>query len=340
MWPLCVSNSLGSVPCGTTRYAALISSWYNVYIIIYPILLSTGPPSQDVSVSDLNQKLHHVLYTQSRILQNQELIFGKLCLLESKFTALAPTAAHPVVQTLPAPPTNSVTMATPMYRSCNNHSGVPAPTRESVTHQTPASLPSSVNQALPSVAPVLPVTPPPHSVAPLPPRPSVTRLPPVASVSPIPSQSSPSRTAYSSTSPPQLPSETINTPAEIRKSFNFTLDSSEIDTTNLSSVEEVVALYSQYLCVDKAGTLAVKLAREAFFGDSILARCTVYGARGLPGLPRDTLTDLKQALFVHFPEFWTEPDKFELLWSNCTSAINQRCNRLRSTYAAIGASVM
>ena len=33
------------------------------------------------------------------------------------------------------------------------------------------------------------------------------------------------------------------------------------------------------------GTLAVKLAKEVYFGENVLAKCTVSGDRGLPGLP-------------------------------------------------------
>ena len=77
----------------------------------------------------------------------------------------------------------------------------------------------------------------------------------------------------------------------------------------------------------KIGTLAVKLARDAVFGDDVMAQCTVAGERGLPGLPTKELQQLKQALFVQFP---VAPQEFEVLWKTSTAAVGQACKRLRS----------
>ena len=53
----------------------------------------------------------------------------------------------------------------------------------------------------------------------------------------------------------------------------------------------------------KAGALAVKLAREALFGEEVLAQCTVSGLRQLPTLPLAELNQLKQTMLAQFPEF-------------------------------------
>lgn len=79
----------------------------------------------------------------------------------------------------------------------------------------------------------------------------------------------------------------------------------------------------------KASTLAMRVAREAVFGDKIMKQCTVMGGRGLPGLPRKELYSLKNALFDLFPSFWNCPEEFESLWSGCIDAIGQACKRLR-----------
>lgn len=77
------------------------------------------------------------------------------------------------------------------------------------------------------------------------------------------------------------------------------------------------------------GTLAVKLAREAIFGDKVLIRCTVMGERELPGLPATELMELKRMLFKQFPQLWAARHEFEPLWKVCVEAIGQACKRLR-----------
>ena len=63
------------------------------------------------------------------------------------------------------------------------------------------------------------------------------------------------------------------------------LDSSEIQKEMLRSVDAVVCS-SHYLCnAKKLSTLAVKLAKDAVFGNDVLKKCTVAGERGFPGLP-------------------------------------------------------
>ena len=47
----------------------------------------------------------------------------------------------------------------------------------------------------------------------------------------------------------------------------------------------------------KAGMLAVRIARNVYFGEEVMGKCTVSGVRGLPGLPVAELNELKQTVF-------------------------------------------
>ena len=52
----------------------------------------------------------------------------------------------------------------------------------------------------------------------------------------------------------------------------------------------------------KAPTLAMKLAKEAIFGDDVMKKRIPVGGRDLPGLPIPELQILKQAMFNKFPQ--------------------------------------
>ena len=79
----------------------------------------------------------------------------------------------------------------------------------------------------------------------------------------------------------------------------------------------------------KIGALAVKLAREAIFGDDVLRRCTPGGWSNMPALPQAELNLLKCTLFEQFPCFWTCPEEYEKTWAIAQEAIAQACKRLR-----------
>ena len=66
------------------------------------------------------------------------------------------------------------------------------------------------------------------------------------------------------------------TTPELQKKQSTTVDSSIINKTNLLPVNAVIAKYPKLKNVGKAGPLAVKLARESFFGDDVLVKCTVH----------------------------------------------------------------
>jgi hypothetical protein len=95
------------------------------------------------------------------------------------------------------------------------------------------------------------------------------------------------------------------------------------------SASEVIVRYPKLRSPSNSGTLASKLAREAYFGEDVLAKCTISGDRGLPGLPIVELQQLKQTFFIQFPEYWRSPHEFEPLWSTATISIGQLCKTLR-----------
>lgn len=99
---------------------------------------------------------------------------------------------------------------------------------------------------------------------------------------------------------------------------------------SLENIDDVIARYPS-LKGAKLPTLAMKVAKEAVFGEKIMKQCTPFGSRSLPGLPTAELDKLKEALFRHTPQFWGNPAEFETVWSECTASIGQACKRLRTS---------
>ena len=113
-----------------------------------------------------------------------------------------------------------------------------------------------------------------------------------------------------------------------KKSAVGTFPSSTINKDKLIPVSNVFQKYPKLLCESKVGTLAVKLAKDALFGE-VMVQCTIAGERDLPGLPAEELRQLKHALYMQFRQYWESPQEFEL-WKISTEAIGQACKRLRS----------
>lgn len=123
---------------------------------------------------------------------------------------------------------------------------------------------------------------------------------------------------------------TVSSKTSIRtKPGNAYLPSSTINKQKLKSASDVILKYPKLRSPSSVGTLAAKLAREAFFGEEVLAKCTVAGDRDLPGLPVQELQQLKQTLLAQFPEYWKSPYEFEPLWKTSSESIGQLCKRLR-----------
>ena len=107
---------------------------------------------------------------------------------------------------------------------------------------------------------------------------------------------------------------------------NKPLPSSAIDKSQLVSVDNVLRSHKAKL--NKPSTLAQLLARESFFGVSVMAQCTPGGTKDLPALPKDEMSELKKLLYSIFPQY--SPDMFEKEWrQKCWVSIEQACGRLR-----------
>ena len=107
------------------------------------------------------------------------------------------------------------------------------------------------------------------------------------------------------------------------------LPASEICKENLLPVKGVLAKYNSLHFDSKIGILAVKLAREAYFGDHVLMRCTPKGRQQFPALPQVELNHLKATLFELFPTYWQRPEGFDSFWTSAQEAISQACKRIR-----------
>ena len=109
------------------------------------------------------------------------------------------------------------------------------------------------------------------------------------------------------------------------------LPSSEIDHIPLVHPDRIINKYRTYCTESRVSTLAQRLAAKSYFGDRILARCTVMGCRSHPALPIVELNRLKEKIFQLFPQHWADPTTFEDTWTSCCTAIGQRCKRLKKT---------
>ena len=84
--------------------------------------------------------------------------------------------------------------------------------------------------------------------------------------------------------------------------------------------------YPNLLFVGKIGTLAVKLAREAYFGADLMAMCTIQGSKGLAPLPKDGINHMKRLQMRYFGVSNVE---FAALWKICEDSIGHACNACR-----------
>ena len=109
------------------------------------------------------------------------------------------------------------------------------------------------------------------------------------------------------------------------------LPSSAINKKKLVPPETVIENNRSLMCPSKVSTLALKLAKESFFGEEIMARCTVAGSRDRPALPTAEKNQLKALVQSFFPQYWRTPQEFEPIWNGCVNSIGQGCKRLRST---------
>ena len=145
-----------------------------------------------------------------------------------------------------------------------------------------------------------------------------------------PSIQAPSSSPSAANQPEPAHHQTLPQPLPpVRQNTARCLDSCEIRKELLRPVDEVLLLSAKYRVLSKASTLAVKLAKEAFFGDNVLVRCTVAGSREFPGLPHKEMQELKGVMLRQFPLFWQTPVHFELTWKDCCKSIGQAHKSLR-----------
>ncbi len=71
----------------------------------------------------------------------------------------------------------------------------------------------------------------------------------------------------------------------------------------------------------KAGRLAVKLARESYFGEEVMKVSTVSS------LPREKLKEIKARLYEVYR--FNNQVEFEPLWQKCLISIGKACQGLR-----------
>ena len=112
------------------------------------------------------------------------------------------------------------------------------------------------------------------------------------------------------------------------------LPSSEIDKMKLATVNEVLFKNSKLIRMDaklvEIRKLCLLLAKEALFGDDILARCTPCGTGFYPALPYTELYELKKVLLAQFPQFWDRLEDYEVVWRWCVRTLFQECKKARA----------
>lgn len=95
----------------------------------------------------------------------------------------------------------------------------------------------------------------------------------------------------------------------------------------LKSAEDVLKKYEQYLNSKQVGIVAAKLARNTFFGESVLKESSVSGTEDTRPLDPQVLNQLKAAIrqkFVH-----TTQSEFDLMWRNCLDSLSRLCTYCR-----------
>ena len=149
------------------------------------------------------------------------------------------------------------------------------------------------------------------------PTPSVTAL-----VDPLPPGLLSHQIQVDTPSPSVTPS--LPRPIASVKSKYEELSTDKICRQELKTAQEVLQKYPDLHIESKISVLAVKLARQVFFEDSVMKRCTPRGWQNMPTLPQAELNMLKLTFFKQLPRYWSCPEEFEKKWA---LANNQRGRR-------------
>lgn len=103
-----------------------------------------------------------------------------------------------------------------------------------------------------------------------------------------------------------------------------------IDWKKLRSPEDVVEKYNSLLNKCKISTIAVRLAKEAYFGKEYMSYCTFRGIGSCPGLPEDDIKRMKTFLkSICVPRIVNSTVEFEAIYKTCVESIGQSCKSLR-----------
>ena len=98
----------------------------------------------------------------------------------------------------------------------------------------------------------------------------------------------------------------------------------------LKSINLMVSTCTKHVGKERMGELACKLAREAVFGEEVMAQSTILGIRGQRALPAERIELIKETILQHrYPMMKADSESFKAVWKLCTAAINHACSKLR-----------
>ena len=103
-----------------------------------------------------------------------------------------------------------------------------------------------------------------------------------------------------------------------------------IQYDDLIKPQEVVMKYPTLLSASKIPTLAVRLAKEAYFGKYVMSFCTFRGIGSCHALPETEVKQMKGFLYqLCVPKYVTSKIEFECLYKKCVESVGQSCSYLR-----------
>ena len=109
--------------------------------------------------------------------------------------------------------------------------------------------------------------------------------------------------------------------------------SDEPITQQSLSKENKIQMFEKIFQILGSGALSVKLAREAFFGKSVLKQRTVHGSKSYPALPDEKLLELQELMRSVLK--YSDCD-LEDVWKLCEEAIGHACHTLRNPRKMLG----
>eukprot|EP00731_Ephydatia_muelleri_P022078 Em0014g669a len=128
--------------------------------------------------------------------------------------------------------------------------------------------------------------------------------------------------SFEAKEPPARDGMTSPLPVATDKSTRKSLSSSAMTRDKLQSVAAVLEQHHRLKGEKNAGSLAIKLAKDALFGDEVLKLCTPMGNRSLPALSTKELQQRKAIIYQQFPQYANSPSEFEELWQTCIIAVS------------------